>query len=431
MQKPDEARLKPRAAAPIAPVPPSGLSRANGGFAWVRASLEDGARELFRDSTAEQRIALFAVISAITGVGAALSLSLPLLSFVLELRGVSSLWIGLNTAVAGFAAIVVLPFVTRMARIVGTARLILASFALMIATLWLFRLIEVFWLWFPLRFLFSAAITIIFALTEFWINSLAPPAHRGLVIGIYAAFLSIGITVGPLILAITGPAGYLPFLIGIVFLVVASIPVTLVRGSEPILTGESQIRLLTFIELAPMATLAALIFGAVESGGTALLPVYGIAIGFGAREAAILVAAVAVGNILSQVPIGILADRFDRRRMMMVCAMIGAVGAALIPLASNSFAALLFVLFVTGGIVAGLYTIGLTELGSRFTGADLAAANAAFVLMYAVGMLIGPSFIGLGLQLHNPHGFAMVITGFFLAYLLLGVIRRRRIGRIR
>jgi len=212
---------------------------------------------------------------------------------------------------------------------------------------------------------------------------------------------------------------------------VATIPVTLVRGSEPILTGESQIRLLTFIELAPMATLAALIFGAVESGGTALLPVYGIAIGFGPREAAILVAAVAVGNIVSQVPIGILADRFDRRRMMIVCAMIGAIGAALIPLASNSFAALLFVLFVTGGIVAGLYTIGLTELGSRFTGPDLAAANAAFVLMYAVGMLVGPTFIGIGLQIHTPHGFAVVIAAFFVAYVLLGLIRHRRVGRMR
>lgn len=417
MHHPDPARSKPGSARGAAG------SKGNGaGIAWLRASLADAARQLLRDSTIEQRIALLAVISGITGVGAALSLSLPLLSFVLEHRGVSSFWIGLNTAVAGIAAIAVLPFVTRMARAIGTARLILASFAVMVVTLWLFHLVGAFWAWFPLRFVFSAAITIIFALTEFWINSLAPPAHRGLVVGIYAAFLSIGITMGPLILAITGPTGHLPFAIGVLILMIAAIPVTLVRGSEPVLTDGSNRRLWAYIKLAPMATIAALIFGAVESGGTALLPVYGIAIGFGPREAAILVAAVAVGNIVSQVPIGILSDRFNRRRMMICCAAIGAVGAAFIPIASSSFGVLVAILFVTGGIVAGLYTIGLTELGSRFTGAELADANAAFVLMYAVGMLIGPTFIGIGLQIDDPHGFAAVVAAFFVAYVLLGVI---------
>ncbi len=47
-----------------------------------------------------------------------------------------------------------------------------------------------------------------------------------------------------------------------------------------------------------------------------------------------------------------------------------------------------------GGVVAGLYTVGLAHLGSRLGGADLAAANAAFIFCYSLGMLVGPQTLG-------------------------------------
>ena len=377
--------------------------------------------------TLHYRLALTAVISAIAGVGAALSLSLPLLSLVLEARGISPLWIGLNTAMGGVAAIAILPFVTRLASTFGTARLIVAGFLTMVVALNGFYLADAFWIWFPLRFVFSASITLIFALTEFWINSLAPPKRRGFIVGIYTAFLSVGIAAGPIILAVVGPHGYLPFLIGSVILAVAAVPVMVVRAREPELGGGTGRHLLSFLAVSPLAMLAALVFGAVESGGTALTPVYGLALGYTAQQAAILVSAVAIGNIVSQIPIGWLADRFDRRRLLIGCAAIGMIGALILPIVEHSYPALLFTFFVTGSIVAGLYTIGLTHLGSRFTGMELASANAAFVMMYAVGMLVGPASLGIGLELMKPDGFAYAIAAFFGLYVLVGVVRLARL----
>jgi MFS family permease len=373
-------------------------------------------------------MALAAVISGITGVGMALSLSLPLLSVVLETRGVSPFLVGLNTATAGVAAIAILPFVTGLARRVGTARLMVAAFATMAATLMGFYVIHQFWAWFPLRFVFSAAVTTIFALTEFWISSLAPDKRRGLIVGIYTAFLSIGISIGPLILAVVGTDGIAPFVIGSLALLAAAVPVACVRGRQPDLPTEGHRNLLRFVALAPLALLASLVFGAVESGGTAILPLYGTAIGLTPENAVILVSAIAMGNVLSQIPIGWLADKVDRRILLVGSAAVGVVGALLIPAVSGHFGALLAVLFVTGGIVAGLYTIGLTHLGSRYTGSELASANAAFVMMYAGGMLIGPISLGGALDLFPPHGFAYAIAVIFGLYVAIAAIRIARRG---
>ena len=64
-------------------------------------------------------------------------------------------------------------------------------------------------------------------------------------------------------------------------------------------------------------------------------------------------------------------------------------------------------LFVWGGVVAALYTIGLAHLGSRLTGRELASANAAFVFCYGFGMLIGPQVIGIGMDVFGRPASAM------------------------
>jgi len=374
------------------------------------------------------KMALAAVISGITGVGMALSLSLPLLSVVLEERGVSPSMIGINTATAGVAAIAVLPFVTRLAERYGTARLIIASFLTMSATLMGFYFISSFPLWFPLRFIFSASVTIIFALTEFWINSLAPEKKRGLVVGIYTAFLSVGISVGPILLALVGTRGIAPFAIGSVALLLAAVPVMMVTDRQPVLPGGSHGSILRFATLAPLALLAALVFGAVEAGGAAILPLYGTAIGLPEGNAVILVSAIAAGNVFSQIPIGYLADLMSRRLLLTICGAVGAIGAGLMPFVSDNYPLLLVVLFITGGIVAGLYTVGLVHLGARFKGADLASANAAFVMMYAIGMLVGPISLGASLDLYPPNGFAYAIALMFAGYVVFALMRVGRTG---
>jgi hypothetical protein len=76
-----------------------------------------------------------------------------------------------------------------------------------------------------------------------------------------------------------------------------------------------------------------------------------------------------------------------------------------------------------GGVIGSLYTVGLAHLSSRFTGANLASANAAFIFCYSLGGLSGPAVIGAAMDIWDPHGFAAALGLFFLAYLGLVVGR--------
>lgn len=357
-----------------------------------------------------------AAIGAISVVGLGLALSIPLLAFELDARGISPTWIGINTATGGLATLIVAPFLPNMVRRFGAGPLMLAAVLAGAMSLLAFKVTESFLLWFPLRFIFGMSLCVLFVVSEFWINAAAPSHRRGLVIGIYATVLSLGFAGGPAILSLVGTSGWAPYLSGAIFFLLAAIPVLIGASSAPAIEKESSRGVLSLMRIAPAATLAAFIFGAVETGLINFLPLYGLHRGLTEPQSALLLTIAELGNVGLQLPLGLLSDRVDRRKLLLVCGAIGTVGAFLIPHLPIDGWAMWGTVFVTTGIVAGLYTVGLTLLGARFDGAALATANAAFIMLYSVGLIVGPTAVGGGMQLFDPNGFAWTIGAFLALY---------------
>ena len=364
-------------------------------------------------------------IAAISVVGAAIGVTTPLLAFEMEARGASATFIGLNTAVMGVSTIVTAPQVPRLAAMLGTSRAMLASLALGAAMLLAFHVVEPLWLWFPIRFVFGAALSVLFVLSEFWINAAAPDHRRGFVMGVYATVLAIGFAVGPGILAVLGTQGPAPYLAGAALFALAAWPILLAARSAPRLPREGRARVLAFVLAAPAATLAGLIVGAVEQGGMAFLPLYGAGLGMAETRAVLLVSVFILGNVAVQIPVGLVSDRMDRRKLLLAIGVAGLAGTLAIPAVAGVPVLFEAVVFVWGGVLGALYTVGLAHLGARFRGHDLAAANAAFVMCYSLGFLVGPPALGAGMDLAPPHGMLAPIAVLLAVYCAVVALRLR------
>jgi MFS family permease len=376
-------------------------------------------------------LSLGAAIASISAVGVAIGLGVPLLSIILEQRGHSATAIGFNTAVAGLASIAVAPLAIPIAARLGVALTMLIAIAIGASCFAGFYFTHDYWMWIVLRALMHVGITLLFILSEFWISASAPPHRRGLVLGIYATVLSLGFAFGPWLFARIGSDGFAPFGVGVGITLLAAVPVLAAWRESPDISGHSGGGVgrgfSHYILLVPTATAAVLVFGAVETGGFALFPVYGARLGYSESDSALLLTAIGLGNVLLQVPLGMISDRTrDRRTILAGCAFVGLAGMLALPWLAANWHATAAVLFLWGGVVAGLYTIGLAHLGSRLSGRDLASANAAFVFCYGFGMIIGPQIIGVGMDLVGAHGFAWSLAFFFAAYLVLAFGRMLR-----
>ena len=134
------------------------------------------------------------------------------------------------------------------------------------------------------------------------------------------------------------------------------------------------------------------------------------------------------GAIVLQLPVGWLADRFDRRTLMIALGTGCTTGAVawpfVLPLPAIAYPAL----FLWGGAFVGLYTIMLTDIGERFSGSTLVGLYGAMGLFWGMGALVGPLAVGLATGV-SPQGLPVLIAlacGLFTVLLLLGNRPQRR-----
>ncbi|MGL4240805.1 MAG: MFS transporter, partial [Beijerinckiaceae bacterium] len=228
---------------------------------------------------------------------------------------------------------------------------------------------------------------------------------------------------GPLVMSATGTQGAAPYVAGAAIYALAAVPLLLARGRTPRISGESHGPVIGYMTAVPVATFAGLTFGAIETGSFALFPVYGLRNGMEEAGAAMLISIVTIGNVVSQIPLGWLADRVDRRKVLLLCAAVGVAGCIAMPLTIGTGAPFYAVLVIWGGFTGGLYTVGLAHLAARYSGADLANANAAFVMLYSVGLIAGPPLVGVGMDAVGTHGFAWSLAAMLAAYAALVAAR--------
>ena len=374
-------------------------------------------------SAAEKQRGIISAIASLTAVAVGLGASMPLLALALERQGETPFMIGLNATSAAIGGLLVTPLLPTLMRLMKTRALLLSALWISIACMFAFYLLPNIWFWFPIRFLNGAMLVILFVLSETLINQLADETSRGRLMGIYATVLSVGFAIGPAILLLVGGEGFAPYAVIAGLMALASIPIWLAGPATSQVSAHGQSHgVFAFVRIVPTATLAAFAFGALEQGTFTLMPIYGLRVGLDEHMAALMLSAFAAGNILSQIPLGMLADKFDRRLVLMGCATVGATTVAMLPLVQGTI--LVFpVIFTFGGVTAGLYTVGLTLLGQRVKGADLAAANAAFVMMYNFGGLAGPAIGGTAMQVIPPHGLPLAFSAMAFAYAIFAAVR--------
>ena len=373
-----------------------------------------------------QSLPLVAVFTATFGVGLVFGFQPPLMAFILERGGTSSFAIGAVTSASAIAVIACGPVYPRLIDRLGLRSAIIVGTVAVVAIVFVMPILQGVAAWVALRFLTGCALGVSWIASEIWLNTVSTDQSRGSVMGLYATAFAAGVVAGPLLLEITGTAGWRPFHVGALCLAVTTLPLLFV--SHPPTTDRDPHRRqepLRMLRSAPVVMLAALIAGLVESVDVSLLPVFGLHRGLDERSSLLLVTVFLAGNVLLQLPIGSLADRLGRRVVLAACSIVSMIGPLLLPSVMSAPWMLWPLLFVWGGTMYGFYTQGIALLGESFTARELANANALFVMVYCAGGVVGPTLGGLAMDFWNPNGLVVFVSGA-ASLLAVGIIAEAR-----
>ena len=366
----------------------------------------------------KQRITnLLAAIAAIAVFGFTFGLMFPLLSLIMESRGVPPHIIGYNAAMHPLGimlAVFVIPFVVRR---FGAKRAVIGAALLTAAVIVCYPLFPVFWWWFGLRVLQGFFVSILFAISEAWIVRFAEGAWRSRILAIYTSVLALSFGGGPAVITFTGIEGALPFLVGAAVLLAATLPILFVKDEEVDSADETALSVFSFARKAPILLIAVAMFAVLDAANLSFLPVYAVKKGFDQEAAALALTAFVVGNTVLQFPIGWCADHFNKRAVMAACAVLAGASSFLVPFVFGTWA-LWPVLTVMGATAAGIYTVALAELGERFSGHELVTGTASFSTMWGFGALAGSLAAGWSIAAFGPDGLPFTMAAVFLIFIL-------------
>ncbi len=357
-----------------------------------------------------RRKSLVAVILSCFGVGIAFGLGYPLTAMTLEARGDPSWIIGLAGAAPSLAILALLPILPHaVARIRPATAIIFGCICCAAAYGSLYFLDDTI-AWIALRFLMGATIALPWIVGETWVNHIAEDSHRARVISFYAVSFFSGFALGPILLEHVGATSPWAFVIGAAGALLAAVPIFLARDLAPNLAHEPATGLLGGMRMAPAAMAGAFLGGFLETSHFSLLPNVAIAGGMDEGSALRLLTALIIGGLITQYTLGWLADRTSRKSLLVALGLIYAALIIIFPLILGSAGMALALVFVLGTAVIGFYMLGLAMLGQEVEASQLATANAAFILMYTSGSIVGPAITGAAMT-NGPIAGFVGITG--------------------
>jgi MFS family permease len=378
--------------------------------------------------TAAQKTGILAAIMCTGSIALAWGLSSPLISQNLERMTGSGVLLGWLISLAAVATIIATPFVPKLLSRFSGRSVLVACIIIGTLTIPALKIFMHPVAWFGIKFVASCAFTVVFVIAEIWINQLAPQHLRGRIFGIYGAALAGGMGIGSGLAVATGIDGWTPFLVCTAINAAALLPVLAFSKARKIeQPPKDDARFSAIVEIfkaAPAIMACAIVFGAIEQSLMYFLPVYDTRLGHSEYTARVLLLIAAVGNFLFQIPMGMLADKMNRGRLMIALMVVASVGPLLMAYVGPNFPALASLAFLYIGLTTALYTVGLVSLGERFKGHKLSAANAAFIMSYGVGSLAIPPIAGKMMDVFGPAGFMWAMSALGVLGLCVVSVRR-------
>ena len=333
---------------------------------------------------------LWRVVGVLVLIGAEALLygySYPFFSLALEKRELDTWLIGLNASLAGAGILIIGPALPWLVDRLGLRSLVAGLFAISLLSFAAILAADHIVVWFLARFVMGACFAALWTTTEIWLNGVVDERHRGRIIGASGTLYATRQFVGPLVLGGVGVSGSLPLVVAMLPLAVGAVVALSIRSAKGEVEEEESLgdtKSLKFaLSVAGALVAAAFLGGLGETAMQALLPLYGLAHGVGDAGAAHLVAVFSLGEAVLVAVLGWMADRYGRRFTLLARSILATATSLILPFAAGSTLTLFPVLFLAGGAISGIYTLGVILMGQDFRGQKLALVSTGFAMAYA------------------------------------------------
>jgi MFS family permease len=269
------------------------------------------------------------------------------------------------------------------------------------------------WVWVLLRLVVGFGFAGVYVVAESWLNDAATNETRGQALSLYMIVQMAGIISAQFILNLADPAGYTLFVVMSVLVSLCFTPILLTAGNAPAFKTTKPMTLVQLFHISPLGCIGTFLLGGVYAGIFGMASVFGTQKGLSVAEISAFVAAIYLGGLVFQYPIGWLSDRMDRRHLIMGLTTAGAALTFLGGLFSGQYVVVLLLGFIVGGVANPLYSLIIAYTNDFLEPSDMAAASGGLLFINGLGAMTGPLIIGALMTRFGANAFFAYIGTLF------------------
>ena len=301
-------------------------------------------------------------------------------------------------------------------------------------------------IWTLARFLTGFSMIGILIIVESWLNDRATNKTRGKVLSLYMFITFFAFALGNLLLNISSPQNYEPFILISLLFSIALIPILLTKRKPPTFKKTGSIKIKELYKISPFGSFSTFCSGFIFSAMFTMLSVYAVTMNLSVFDISILLFAVTLSGALFQWPIGSLSDKHDRRLVIIGCCILASIFAILSISASglsfnnliaeemirfNYFsigtgmdkAKLFIFIILLSGMTLPLFALNLALVNDYIPKEKFVAAGAGLNIIFGLGAMAGPIICSILMNILGPNGFFVHLLMFFIIITVFGLFR--------
>ena len=280
--------------------------------------------------------------------------------------------------------------------------------------------------WAVLRMASGLAVAGCYTIIEAWLQAKLTNETRGRAMGVYRVVDIVGSLGAQLLIGVLTPASYVSYNLLALLCCAALFPLVLTRAEAPPVAGAPRLRPGFAWNRSPLAAAGVVVSGITGAAFRMVGPLYALSVGLKAEVIALFLAAYVLGGALVQIPVGWLADKYDRRIVLIWLSVASVLAcAATVASADRGVVAIFLAAGFFGMTTFPIYSISAAHAHDFTDPSEAVELSAALMFLYAVGAIASPLIASLLIDMQGPAAMFVFISLAHIVLVVFGLVRMR------
>ncbi|RKT35143.1 cyanate permease [Roseovarius halotolerans] len=280
--------------------------------------------------------------------------------------------------------------------------------------------------WALLRVASGICVAGCYTIIEAWLQAEVTNETRGRSMAAYRMADMGASLLAQMMISVLEPASYVSYNLLALLCCASLLPLAMTRIREPVTPDAPRLRPRLAIECSPLAAMGVVVAALSSATFRMIGPVYGQQVGLAIDQIAWFLAAFVLGGALAQYPVGWLADRYDRRWVLLglsVATIVSCIVTAIThELTTNG---VFLTAFFFGLTSFPIFSVSVAHAHDFARSSQRVELSAALMFFYAIGAIAAPVLASTLITRYGPQAMFVMIAVGHLALIVFGLARMR------